>query len=120
METLLCETGQPSGLGAIDVDTPEIRAALLSRVADEDEMTRGEALVGLARRKDQRVVEPLVKELERYPDAKDDGRSVEAAEAIADPRLVPVLTRLKQTADADDSTFDEVIRRCSMSDAEPE
>jgi HEAT repeat protein len=100
------------GLGTqIDVDTPEIRAALFARVVDEDEVTRGEALVGLARRKDQRVIEPLIKELERYPDAEYGSYSVEAAEEIADARLLPVLTRLKQASDT--KTLDEAIRRCS-------
>jgi HEAT repeat protein len=103
------------GLGSqIDVDTPEIRAALLARVSDEDEVTRGEALVGLARRKDQRVIEPLIKELKRYPDAEHGNYSVEAAEEIADARLLPILTGLKQSADTDDTRLDEVIRRCSQ------
>src|SRR5262245_53303755 len=35
----------------IDVDTPAIREALYLRLTDPDETTRGEALVGLARRK---------------------------------------------------------------------
>jgi HEAT repeat protein len=102
------------GLGTqIDADTPEICAALFARVVDQDEVTRGEALVGLARRKDQRVIEPLIKELARYPDAEYGSYSVEAAEEIADPRLLPVLTRLKQLADADDTRLDDAIRRCS-------
>jgi HEAT repeat protein len=102
------------GLGRqIDIDTPEIRAALLARVSDEDEVTRGEALVGLARRRDQRVIEPLIKELQRYRDAEYSGYSVEAAEEIADARLLPILMRLKQSADADDTRFDEAIRRSS-------
>jgi HEAT repeat protein len=102
------------GLGGIDVDTAEIRAALLARLADEDEITRGEALVGLARRKDQRVVEPLIKELERYPDAEYGYYSVEAAEEFADARLLPVLTTLKQSLDADDTRLNEAIWRCSL------
>jgi len=101
------------GLGRIDVDTPKIRAALLARVVDEDEITRGEALVGLARRKDQQVIEPLIKELERYPDAEHGYYSVEAAVEIADARLLPVLMKLKQSAGADDTTLDEAIRRCT-------
>jgi HEAT repeat protein len=79
------------GLGGIDLDTPEIRAALLARVADEDEITRGEALVGLARRKDQRGIEPLIKEF----------------------GLLPVLMQLKESADPEDTRLDEAIRRCS-------
>ncbi len=102
------------GLGTqVDEDTPVIRAALLARVFDEDEVTRGEALVGLARRKDQQVIEPLIKELKRYPDAEYGSYSLEAAEEIADARLLPVLKRLKQSAEADDTTLDEAIRRCS-------
>jgi HEAT repeat protein len=102
------------GLGGIDVDTPEIRAALLARVADADEITRGEALVGLARRKDQRAIKPLIKELERYYEAEHGDYSVEAAEEFADVRLLPVLMRLRASADESNNTrFDEAIRRCS-------
>lgn len=106
------------GLGTqIDLDTPEIRAALFARVFDEDDVTRGEALVGLARlarRKDRRIIEPLIKELARYPDAEHGGYSLEAAEEIADARLLPALERLKQSADAEGTTLDEAIRRCSQ------
>jgi HEAT repeat protein len=103
------------GLGTqIDADTHEIREALFVRVFDEDEVIRGEALVGLARRKDQRIIEPLIKELSRYPAAEHWSYSLDAAEEIADARLLPVLTRLKQSVDLDDSTFDEAIRRCSQ------
>jgi HEAT repeat protein len=97
----------------IDVDTPEIRAALLARISDEDEATRGEALVGLARRKDPRVIGPLLKDLQRYQDAEYPGYSLEAAEEIADARLLPILMTLKQAGGPDDTSFDEAIRRCS-------
>jgi HEAT repeat protein len=101
------------GLGSqIDVDTPEIRAALFARVADEDEITRGEALVGLARRKDARVLEPLIRELEHYPDA-EYCHSVEAAETLADARLLPVLKRLQESSN-DRTIFDKAIRQCSQ------
>ena len=52
------------GLGSLtEVDTPELREALLARTLDDDADTRGEALVGLANRHDPRVVEPLLREL---------------------------------------------------------
>jgi HEAT repeat protein len=105
------------GLGTqIDADTPEIRAGLLERVYDKDEPTRGEALVGLARRHDQRVIEPLIKELEGYQDAEYT-YSLEAAEEIGDPRLLPVLTRLKQSAATEDTRINEAIHRCSRAGA---
>ncbi|MEO8028172.1 MAG: HEAT repeat domain-containing protein [Bryobacteraceae bacterium] len=44
-------------------DTPEIREALFARTADPDIDTREEAMVGLAKRKDPRVVGPLLAEL---------------------------------------------------------
>src|SRR4029077_14951716 len=47
-----------------EADTPELREALVSRLADEDDDTRGEALVGLARRGDWRVLTALRRELE--------------------------------------------------------
>lgn len=101
------------GLGTqIDADTVEIRSALFARISDEDEVTRGEAFVGLARRKDSRIIEPLIKELERYPVAEWT-YSIAAAEELADPRLLPVLTNLKRSIDSTDTALDEAIRRCS-------
>ncbi len=72
-------------LGALfDTDTCEIRVALLDRVADPHDDTRGEALGGLARRSDPRVVDWLKTEF-----ASDGVGSlaVEAAEAIASAKL---------------------------------
>lgn len=47
----------------VSIDGSEIRAALLRRVADEDEITRAEALHGLARRHDARAAPLLIAEL---------------------------------------------------------
>ncbi len=83
-----------TGLGStIDADTPEIRAALMARLVDEDEVTRREAMVGLARRHDRRVVEPLLAELET---GGYESLLFEAAEQIGDPRLYPALIRLRE------------------------
>jgi len=102
------------GIGSmIETDTPAIRAALMARITDEDGDTRGEAIVGLARRHDERVVEPLLAELE----AGWDGRLLlEAATEIADPRLYPVLARLQEEWDDDKdwpySALKEAIAAC--------
>jgi HEAT repeat protein len=82
------------GLGSmIDTDTPEIREALLARVADSNDDARGEALVGLARRKDTRVLDPLIDELT----SENVGMlALEAAEDLGDPRLGPALMLLKE------------------------
>jgi len=104
------------GLGTmIDADTPPIRQALFVRVFDTDEVTRGEALVGLARRKDPRIIEPLIKELSGYANAEYT-YSLEAAGELADPRLLPVLQGLKETH-IDEEAFDEAIRRCSHTES---
>jgi HEAT repeat protein len=82
----------------LPVDTPEIREALLARASDLHEEARGEGLVGLALRKDERVIEPLILELS----SGTAGRlTLEAAEAIADPRLYPALVELKSLCSAD-------------------
>jgi HEAT repeat protein len=49
--------------GVVSLEGPEIRAALLRRVTDTDEITLAEALHGLARRRDERVVPRLIAEL---------------------------------------------------------
>lgn len=104
------------GLGSqIVADTPEIREALFARLSDSDEMTRGEALVGLAKRKDRRIIEPLIEELAGFLCAEYGEYSLQAAEEIADARLLPTLLRLKHSTNPQDETFDEAIRRCSQS-----
>ncbi|MDG3442999.1 HEAT repeat domain-containing protein [Nitrospirillum amazonense] len=50
-----------TGIGqTTELDGPEIRAALLRRVDDEDVFTQAEAMHGLARRRDARVLPPLI------------------------------------------------------------
>jgi HEAT repeat protein len=88
-------------LGTISpADTPEIREALLARTSDLHDETRGEGLVGLALRKDQRVIELLISELS----SGNAGRlTLEAAEAIGDPRLYPALVELESRTPTDDT-----------------
>ena len=82
----------------IPADTPEIREALFARLSDRHDETRGEALVGLALRKDERVIEPLISDLS----SGNAGRlTLEAAEALGDPRLYPVLVELKSCCPTD-------------------
>jgi HEAT repeat protein len=81
------------GLGQmVDADTPAIRDALFSRLADRDADTRDEAAMGLARRKDLRVLPSLV-------DALTSGNfrslTLDAAAEIANPSLCQALTAAK-------------------------
>ncbi|NJL64711.1 MAG: hypothetical protein HC903_26465 [Methylacidiphilales bacterium] len=93
------------GLGSqIAIDTQEIRDALYQRIISEvgkdDTIAeiRGEALLGLAIRKDERVIEPLIGELE----SDRIGRlSVEAALEIGDNRLYSALVKLQDWWDID-------------------
>jgi HEAT repeat protein len=53
-----------TGIGqTVSIDGPEIRAALLRRISDSDEIIRAEALHGLERRRHERVVPYLIAEL---------------------------------------------------------
>lgn len=90
------------GLGnQIDLDTPAIRKALVDRLSDPDCNTRCEALIGLAKRKDPRVKQALIQELER-----EDVNSLvfEAAAEFGDKTLLPYIKQ--QIASADDKTDD--------------
>ncbi|MBA2287607.1 MAG: HEAT repeat domain-containing protein [Ktedonobacteraceae bacterium] len=101
----------------IDSDTPAIHAALLARLADEDDTTRGEAMVGLACRDDQRMVEPLLTDLEA---GWWGSLLLEAAIAIGDPRLYPTLVRLREEHKGEKdnwpfSMLEEAIEKCRPS-----
>jgi hypothetical protein len=90
-------------------DTPAIRDALWNRVADGDAEVRGEAIVGLARRHDERLKTAVVTELsgEFYGDWV-----LEAAELLADPELVPALVELRDrlSPDTPQRFFDALAR----------
>ena len=109
------------GLGTqIDLDTPAIRDALAARLDDPDGPTCGEALLGLAKRKDSRVVGPILDALEEIRQPKKmppkfDIRSdlvFEAAKEVADPRFLPLLLTVRRSGGWRDSELDHAIRRC--------
>jgi HEAT repeat protein len=84
------------GIGTLleDVDGDDIRQALTERLDDPDGDTAGEALVGLARRRDPGIIE-RVRGLLAEPNVGN--LTVEAAGELADPRLLPALERLRTT-----------------------
>lgn len=104
------------GLGSqIETDTSAIRDALLKRLCEEKNETetqteiRGEALLGLAIRKDYRVVDFLIKDLSN----KWVGSlAVEAAKEIGDSKLYPVLTQLKEWCNVNKNLLEEAIFQC--------
>ena len=77
----------------IDEDTPEIRQAFLDRLDDPNAAVRGQALLGLSRRRVPGTLEALDREFVRdavYEDA------IEAAAELGDPRGVELLERLRE------------------------
>jgi HEAT repeat protein len=93
-----------------ETDTPAIRDALVDRLADADDETRCEALVGLTRRGDPRVLPCLHKELA----CESIGTlAIEAAALIGEPQLLPQLVALRAWWDVDDRLLEEAIRACS-------
>ncbi len=76
----------------IEADSPEIRAALLERVTDEDRDTSAEARAGLARRHDPRAFALVKAGLE---DRDGGSRDVASARVLADPRLHGLLVSLR-------------------------
>lgn len=97
------------GLGTqIDVDTPEVREALLSRCSDADPAIRAEGIAGLVRRGDPRAVDVLRRVLQR-----DDVGSleVEAARDLASPELLGALESLPSWWDVDSALLEEAIAR---------
>lgn len=94
----------------VEVDTPDLRDALMERLADNDDDTRCEALVGLARRGDRRVLPALQSSL-----SSDSvcSMEVEAAALIGDPLLLKELVALREWWDVDRALLDEAIQACS-------
>lgn len=100
------------GLGSIlDIDSTEIRSALAARLNDADFDTRCEALVGLAERKDERVFPATLKLLraESVPRL-----AVDAARALADPRLLGPLRELEPWWDVDPDLLRLAINECQQ------
>lgn len=94
----------------VEADTPGLREALVERLADPDDDTRAEAIVGLARRGDRRVLPALREEL----GSDSVGTlAVEAAALIGEPDLYPLLVALRDWWDLDGESLAEAIRACS-------
>ncbi|NRD57722.1 HEAT repeat domain-containing protein [Corallococcus exiguus] len=92
--------------GEDEVDTPELRDAFLERLSEEDSGIRADALVGLAKRKDPRALEPLRREL---AGSEVIVLAVEAAQALEDLSLLPLLHRLRDPPGKADSYFRSVL-----------
>lgn len=103
------------GLGSLSkADSPEIREALFARTEEENGEIRGEALIGLARRKDERALGLVLREL----NGPFEGSWVlEAAELLADASLVAPLSSLREILHAEDlkrfgDELDDAIAAC--------
>jgi len=85
---------------------------LATRLDDEHDATRNEAIFGLAKRRDERAIVPLIRELERH---NLQSLASEAAVLFPDPRLLPVLLHNKELGiqkGVTDEELDEAIRLC--------
>jgi HEAT repeat protein len=101
------------GIGSqLDADTPAVRDALAARLDDPSGDIAGEALLGLARRRDRRVLGRLMAWLNDEP----GNLIVEAAAELAVPEALPALLRLKADHWEDDEPspglLDEAIAAC--------
>lgn len=96
-------------LGAVsEEDSSAFRDALAANLTDADDEVRGEAIAGLAKRRDGRAVQPILSELEQL---NVIGLAIEAAEAMPHFEFLPQLERL-QTANPDDEDIQRAVVRC--------
>jgi HEAT repeat protein len=110
------------GLGSqIEDDTPEIRHALRTNLTDPDHEIRGEAIVGLAERKDPSITDILIREWQSSDTVS--ALSIDAAEIASDARLLEHLERFRTDLPLDDdpsfkSALEAAIKAC-RGEAEP-
>jgi hypothetical protein len=96
-------------LGALsEADSPVIRDALAARLMDTDDEVRGEAMAGLARRLDQRAVQPVLRELSE-PDVMT--LAIEAADVMPRVEFLPYLEALHAAHPADPAIL-HALARC--------
>jgi HEAT repeat protein len=103
------------GLGSqLDADSVPVRQALAACLDDTGADTAGEALVGLARRRDPRALPVLLSRLEDSP----GNLVVEAAAELGSPAALPALQQLKldgwQHDDPRPWLLDDAINACSQ------
>lgn len=95
-------------LAQCEKDSDEIRNALRQLVTDEDRDVKGEALLGLAKRKDESSKKLIADELQ----AKNvNAFAVRAASEWKDSSFIPYLVELKKRVDSEE--IDSAILECS-------
>ncbi len=110
------------GLGSqVDTDTPALQKALLARAQDKHQETRGEAMVGLARRKHNQARTLIRKELSRRDLSP---LALEAAAELADTTLYADLLKLKQSLQRHKDTYllerlEAALQACQPPPPEP-
>jgi HEAT repeat protein len=98
------------GLGTqLKLDTPQIRNALTARLDDPDDDARGEAMIGLAYRRDRRAIPAIKKDLESCVTEK----AVEAAAIFESPELLPALIALRGLPGISSTFLEGAISDCT-------
>ncbi|WXH33729.1 Protein YibA [Myxococcus stipitatus] len=92
------------GLGTLreECDTPQLRDALAARLGEKDSEIFGEALAGLAARKDPRAVGPTRATL---CGARVTVYALEAAASLGDPSFYPLLLAIRDAGGPADGYF---------------
>jgi len=93
-----------------EYDSTVIREALVTRLSDNDDEVRGEAMVGLARRKDGRATEAILTELGRENVLN---MATEAAGEMPRSEFLPHLEQLL-AAHPDDEDIKHAVERCRL------
>ncbi len=96
------------GIGTLsERDNIAIRKALFARIKDKHQETKLEAIVGLAKRKDLRVIETIKKELSK---GEFGALLFEAIEELNDKQFLPLLQQNLKTAKSDKGINPEWVK----------